>query len=154
MSLTINKLCNWIQNVIATLTSSHCLLEGPIPTRNYSYTSNYKKLELRTSLKFRTCQHYSQCHQEIVHDIQTHITKTIHQPPNGICHIYVCKQGEVKCLQTLPMYDVQPIRATQVVKCKRGSWEGKKTHRFIQARNQYYGHQLSSKRKKNLEKLG
>lgn len=68
--------------------------------------------------------------------------------------IYVCKQGVVKCLQTLPMYDVQPIRATQVVKCKRGSWEGKKTHRFIQARNQYYGHQLSSKRKKNLEKVG
>lgn len=69
--------------------------------------------------------------------------------------IYVCKQGEVKCLQTLPMYDDVPsIRATQVAKCKRGSWEGKKTHRFIQASNQYYGHQLSSKRKKNLEKVG
>ncbi len=68
--------------------------------------------------------------------------------------IHVCKQGEVKCLQTLHMYGVPPIRATQVVKCKRGSWEGKKTHRFIQASNQYYGHQLSSKRKKNLEKWG
>jgi len=53
--------------------------------------------------------------------------------------IYGCKQDEVKCLQTLPMYDDVPsIRATQVVKCKRGSWEGKKTHRFIQASNQYY----------------
>jgi hypothetical protein len=53
------------------------------------------------------------------------------------------------------MYDDVPsIRATQVAKCKRGSWEGKKTHRFIQASNQYYGHQLSSKRKKNLEKVG